>query len=188
MREPSRINEGNVRLVGVGRLAGQWVGEEFDDEQHVLGGEVGDATVDDRDVVGVCVRPVGAQIDHQLAPDRAERPHPARVDSRREAREPIPFRADVIARRVKPDQHRDVARQRAIVDDPWHRADGVEQHRGRVRRQAPHDVDLHFAERRVGDLRLLGLVGGEQLADAAALVAGDDHNRAVGRANLLVAA
>ena len=78
--------------------------------------------------------------------------------------------------------------QHAVVDDPRHGADRIDQHAGRVAGEIAGDVGLGLAEHVVADRRLRLGVGGEQRAHAAALVAGDHHHRAVRAADLLVAA
>ncbi len=176
-----------LRLVGGHVLAGQRVGEELDDEQQVLPREVLDALADDRHVVAVGVRMVGAQIDHDLAAGAAELAHLPGVDAGGKTGQIVSLGVGIVARRVEPDQQRHVARQHAVVDDARHRADRVEQHARRLACEVAHDVRLGVAQHGVADLcPFVGRVR-ENLADAAALIAGDHHDRAVPAADLLVA-
>ena len=176
------------RLVLFRAFTRQRIGQELDHQQHILCRKIGNALADDAGVMRVRVRMVGAQIDHQLAPRAAELAHAPRGDARREARTPVAALADIIAGRVKADQQRHVARQRRLFHHARHGADGVEQHAGRMGGEMAHNVGLDIAQHRVGHRRLRRLVGAEQLADAAALVAGDDHDRAARPADLLIAA
>ena len=176
------------RGVGGLVLALQRVGEEFDDEEHVLAREIFDAMPEDLEVVLVRLRTVGAEIHHDLARRAAELAHLARADALGEARQAMAGRIGIVAGSVEPDEERHVARQRPILDHAGHRADRIEEHRRGMRAEILHDVRLHLAEVGIGDRLLCFRIGGEQRAHAAALVAGDRHHGTVGRAYLLEAA
>ena len=79
-----------LRLVRGLVFAGQRVGEELDDEQQILAREVLDALADDRHVVVVGMRMVGAQIDHDLAAGAAELAHLPGVDAGGETGQVVP--------------------------------------------------------------------------------------------------
>ena len=150
--------------------------------------EIGDALAQNGDIMLVRLRPVGPEIDHDLAAGAAELAHAARADAGNEARQAVAGGRDVEARSVEADEQSRIAAQHAFIDNPRHRAERVEQHAGCLAGEVSRDVRLGVAQHVVGDLGLFFRVRRKQASHAAALVTGDGHHRPVLAAYLLVAA
>ena len=130
---------------------------------------------------------IGTQVDHDLASRAAELAHLPGIDARGEAGEVVTGGSGIIARGVEPDEKRHIAGQGGLVHHTGHSTHRIKQYAGCLACQIANNVRLGVAQNGVSDLGLFFGRIRQDLADAAALIAGNHHNRTVFFTNLVVA-
>ena len=172
---------GGLCRVGLLALARQRIGQELDDEQQVLPGEVGDHRVEDGEVGLVRRRHVGAQVDHDLAAGAAELAHAAGGDALDHVGDAVALRREVRTRR----------RRGRSAAPSCGRSSPSSTRCGTAQNGSTSTQHAWLARYRVMSALVspsMALViafcaagsAVSSLPHAAALVAGDDHHRAVG--------
>ncbi len=94
----------------------------------------------------------------------------------------------VITRGIKPNEQRYIAGKCPFINHAGNSANGVEQNAGGVGGEIARNVRLRITQHGIADLRLFLRCFRQNLANAAPLIAGNHHDRAILAANLLIAA